>query len=197
MKRTKWMKWMPAVLTVALLSFNIVGYAAENTAAPEAETAAAQAAEVTTTVSEADTNAAAGTVDDTEPETAAPETPTAAPSGENVIDAAAADTQEKTTNPEETAGETDSEPADTLLRASSENVTLTFELDSSYATNSLHFDDGSKKQSVAFPAGTTVTQEQIDAMTARVPATTTYTRYFFLTYRCRFAGWQYSTKDAE
>ena len=44
MKRTKWMKWMPAVLTVALLSFNIVGYAAENTAAPEAETAAAQAA---------------------------------------------------------------------------------------------------------------------------------------------------------
>ena len=89
-------------------------------------------------------------MDDTEPETAAQETTTAAPSGENVTDAAAADTQEKTTNPEETAGETDSEPADTLLRASSENVTLTFELDSSYATNSLHFDDGSKKQSVAF-----------------------------------------------
>ena len=191
---------MPAVLAAALMSFNIVGYAAENTAAPEMETAAVQAAEETTTVPEAvpssAADAAAGTVDVTEPETTAPETTAAAPSGENVTDAAA-DTQEETTKSEETTAETDSAPDNTLMRASSENVTLTFELDSSYATNSLHFDDGSKKQSVAFPAGTTVTQEQIDAMTARVPATTTYTRYFFLTYRCRFAGWQYSTKDAE
>ena len=191
---------MPAVFAAALMSFNIVGYAAENTTAQETETAAVQAAEETTTVPEAvpssAADAAAGTVDVTEPETAAPETTAAAPSGENVTDAAA-DTQEETTKSEETTAETDSAPDNTLMRASSENVTLTFELDSSYATNSLHFDDGSKKQSVAFPAGTTVTQEQIDAMTARVPATTTYTRYFFLTYRCRFAGWQYSTKDAE